>query len=474
MIANVLTALIALVASAGGSPPLEPTADASVRVLSSNAEVRFPDEVVFRLTTESQEEITNLKLHYRFVNLSTTSYAYPEFRQSSRVDASYRLQTGGSSYVPAGATIEYYYEFTDANGRRSRTESAVVEYLDPRFDWRTVRTENLLVVYHDRAERDVLAAARVVDRHLADLKDLLGMTSARPVKAVILSSRSEARRTFPFVSQTAHDSHLFGGFAYGEYGLFLLGGLDPDGMTHEAVHVLVHEALESPYLKMPAWLNEGLAMYFEPRERHSVSLVSRAVRSGDAPPLRYMYSIPGQPGAVRLFYAHARNVVTYMIDELGRERMTALLRELKRGSEIDEAVRAAYGMGLDELDERWRAWLTGGRSQADALDYTSRTSDGLESDGDSQSGALEAYGASDILALASNASNAGTGDSVRSEPGAAADTALSSEDASGPGPGTASRATDEAKGLPWLPIGAGAAALLAAAVTAAAVKLGRD
>ena len=214
MIANVLTALIALVASAGGSPPLEPTADASVRVLSSNAEVRFPDEVVFRLTTESQEEITNLKLHYRFVNLSTTSYAYPEFRQSSRVDASYRLQTGGSSYVPAGATIEYYYEFTDANGRRSRTESAVVEYLDPRFDWRTVRTENLLVVYHDRAERDVLAAARVVDRHLADLKDLLGMTSARPVKAVILSSRSEARRTFPFVSQTAHDSHLFGGFAF--------------------------------------------------------------------------------------------------------------------------------------------------------------------------------------------------------------------------------------------------------------------
>ncbi len=466
MIANVLAALIAIVATAGGSPPLEPTADSTVRVLSSEAEVRFPDEVVFRLRAESQERITDVKLHYRFVNLSTTSYAYPEFRQANRVDASYRLQTSGNSYVPAGATIEYFYEFTDANGRRSRTEPAVVEYLDPRFDWRTVRTENLLVVYHDRAERDVLTAARLVDRHLAALKDLLGMQSARPVKAVILSSRSEAQRTFPFVSQTAHDSHLFGGFAYGEYGLFMLGGLDPNGMTHEAVHVMVHEALESPYLKMPAWLNEGLAMYFEPRERHSVSLVSRAVRSGDAPPLRYMYSIPGQPGAVRLFYAHARNVVTYMIDELGRERMTALLRDLKSGSEIDEAVQAAYGIGLDELDQRWRSWIAGGRSQTSAPGSSNRADDGLEPGNDSQSGGLEAYGASDILALASNAADAATADSVRAEPGEAAGTTLTSDDASSQGRGSAGRATVEAEGLPWLPIGAGATALLVVAAAA--------
>ncbi len=474
MIASCLAAIIAIVASAGGSPPLDPTTEATVRVVHSEAEVRFPDEVVFRLAAESQEKITGLKLHYRFVNLSTTSYAYPEFRQSSRVTASYSLQTGGSSYVPAGATIEYYYEFTDANGRRSRTDPATVEYLDPRYDWRTVRTENLLVVYHDRAERDVLAAARTVDRHLAALKDLLGMSTARPVKAVILSGRAEARRTFPFVSQTAHDSHLFGGFAYGEYGLFLLGGLDPDGMTHEAVHVMVHEALESPYLKMPAWLNEGLAMYFEPEGRHSASMVARAVRSGDAPPLRYMYSIPGQPGAVRLFYAHARNVVTYMIDELGRERMTALLRELKSGSEIDEAVRAAYGIGLDDLDERWRAWFTGGRTQAGASDSIDRTDDSLEPYRDSQAGALEAYGASDILELASNTADVATEDAARSETGAVPGTTQAADDASRPEPGAAAGATDAADGLPWWPIGAGAAALLAVAAAAAAWRLRRD
>ena len=215
MIVNVLAGLLAIVLSTGGAPPPEPTVEEPVRVLSSEAEVRFPDEIEFRVTAESEDRITGIRLHYRFVNLSTTSYAYPDFRESSRVNASYRLQTRGSSYVPAGATIEYYYEFTDASGRRSRTEPALVEYLDPRYEWRSVRTDNLLVVYHDRSEQNVLTAARTVDRRLAGLKQLLGLKSTRPVKAVILGGRQEARRTFPFVSQTARDSHLFGGFAYG-------------------------------------------------------------------------------------------------------------------------------------------------------------------------------------------------------------------------------------------------------------------
>lgn len=455
MIANVITALFALLLTAGQAPPPDPTVEDHVRVLSSEAEVQFPDEIVFQLTAESEDRITGIRLHYRFVNLSTTSYAYPEFRQSSLVSASYRLQTGGSSYVPAGATIEYYYEFTDSIGRRSRTESAVVEYLDPRYEWRTVRTENLLVTYHDRAEQNVLAAARIVDRRLAGVKDLLGLETTRPVKAVILNGRQEARRTFPFVSQTAHDSHLFGGFAYGEYGLFLLGGLDPDGMTHEAVHVMVHEALDSPYLKMPAWLNEGLAMYFEPEGRHSNSPLARAVHSGDAPPLRFMHSIPGRPAEVSLFYAQARNVVTFLIDELGRDRMSALLREIGDGEEIDEAVRGAYGIGLDELDDRWRSWVVGRRAQTNVTGVSERELE-LSSEGDSQTPTLEAYGATDVFELASGISGGSAVVTERPE-------------------------TDVAAGSPrvverraWWPFIAVGGALVAAVVFAAALRLRKN
>ena len=440
---------MAIVLSTGGAPPPEPTVEEPVRVLSSEAEVRFPDEIEFRVTAESEDKITGIRLHYRFVNLSTTSYAYPEFRESSRVNASYRLQTRGSSYVPAGATIEYYYEFTDTSGRRSRTEPALVEYLDPRYEWRSVRTDNLLVVYHDRSEQNVLTAARTVDRRLAGLKQLLGLKSARPVKAVILSGRQEARRTFPFVSQTARDSHLFGGFAYGEYGLFLLGGLDPDGMTHEAVHVMVREALHSPYLKMPAWLNEGLAMHFEPEGRHNSSLVARAVRSGDAPPLRYMHSIPGQPREVALFYAQARNVVTFLIDELGQARMSTLLLELKGGSDIDEAVLLAYGIELDELDERWRAWLTGGSSPP--LDAPYEPESGV----DPQTVTLEAYGAADVYELASE---------VPAEVAAPAER---------PEPDIGARPAQVAEGRAWWPFAAGAAALATSVLFAAVWRLRR-
>ena len=158
-----------------------------------------------------------------------------------------------------------------------------------------------------------------------------------------------------------------------------------------------------------------------------------------------------------------------------RTGCSALLRELKEGSEIDEAVRTAYGIGLDELDERWRNWLIGGRGEAGTLDSTNRTNDGLDSVRDSQAGGLEAYGASDVLALASNSAKEAAEEQVRPEPGAALDTATVAEDASRAGSGAAARTTDVAGGIPWLPIGAGAAALLFGAVVAAAAwRLRRD
>ena len=200
---------------------------------------------------------------------------------------------------------------------------------------------------------------------------------------------------------------------------------------------------------MPAWLNEGLAMYFEPEGRHNSSLVAGAVRSGDAPPLRYMHSIPGQPREVTLFYAQARNVVTFLIDELGQARMSTLLLELKSGSDIGEAVLVAYGIELDELDERWRAWLTGGPSPP--LDAPYEPEAGV----DPQTVTLEAYGASDVYELASE---------VPAEVAAPAER---------PEPDVGARPAQVAEGRAWWPFAAGASALATGVLFAAVWRLRR-
>ena len=92
---------------------------------------------------------------------------------------------------------------------------------------------------------------------------MLGLVTAPPMKAVILNNRREADRGLPTVSEAATRGHLYGGFAFRDYDLFVLLGLSEDGIVHEATHLMVNEAVDSPLARVPDWLNEGLATYFE-------------------------------------------------------------------------------------------------------------------------------------------------------------------------------------------------------------------
>ena len=81
-----------------------------------------------------------------------------------------------------------------------------------------------------------------------------------------------------------------------------------------------------------------------------------------------MGSVPGRPGDVRLFYAQARSIVDYLMDAYEQDRMAAMLSAINDGVRIEQAVEAAYGMGLDDLDREWRGQLGGELSATSARD----------------------------------------------------------------------------------------------------------
>ena len=188
---------------------------------------------------------------------------------------------------------------------------------------------------------------------------MFGLDDVRPIKAVIFNSRREADRGLPFVSEAASRRHLYGGFAFGEYDQFVLSGLSEHGIAHEATHLLLDQAVTSPLAKVPAWLNEGLATYFEPLTSARARTVDGAARSRRLLRLRSMGAVPGRPEDVVVFYAQAWSIVTHMIETHGAEHMGALLDALDSGLEIDEALRSVYGMGVDGLEAEWRARLEG-------------------------------------------------------------------------------------------------------------------
>ncbi len=263
--------------------PLGPDADVErlspIRVLTHSHEVEFPDQVVFSLEAESDSPITEVQFFYRLADRNIQTYGYPEFSSDRRVSAEFSIKTGGSSYVPTGVDIEYFYRITDAAGNTLETEHFTFEYRDPRYTWSEVRRGDLVVLSHNLSRERVERMAEEVAQGLAEVKDLFGLEEISPIKAVIVNGRREAQRVFPYTSDTADRLRLFAGFAFGDYRLFVAQGLSTDTMMHESTHLLLDQAVSSPLAKVPAWLNEGLAMHFEAGARGRAPVVEQAARS---------------------------------------------------------------------------------------------------------------------------------------------------------------------------------------------------
>ena len=359
LLAGLLSISIALIGVAPSGPAADLKPVTPIRVVSSTHEVKYPSEVLFQLRAESESHITEVTLFYLLGNQNVRVYGYPTFTPGKSISADFTLRTGGSSYLPNGVNIEYYYVILDSSGNTLITPSYSVEYRDPVYQWQQLTVGALTVTWYDMDVERVMSVTADVDERLEPVRELLGLDEVSPMKGVIINSRGEARRGFPPISGAASRGHLYAGFAFDRFDLFVLAGLDPDGMVHEATHLLLDQAVGSPRAKLPAWLNEGLAMYFESNSSRRQASVAQAARRGSLLRLRSMNTQPGRPSDVRTFYSQSWSIVDYMMDVYGRERMSELLRLINSGKRVAEAVPDVYGITLDELESVWKARLTG-------------------------------------------------------------------------------------------------------------------
>ena len=361
MILATLAALAtALAALFGGAD----AASAGVRSVESSHRIEFPERIVFNLQARGAD-IRSARLIYRVGANRASVYSRPV--SSSRpsdgdFSARFEIRSSGARFLPQGVDIEYYYALTASDGSETETERFAFQYLDPRYRWRSADFADFTILWHDRRAGDVFRVASDASARLARAKELFGLDGDYRFKAVIVNGRAEANRSFPAVSATSKDAFLYGGFAFGDYGALVLAGLYADGLTHELVHLLLDEAVDSPRARVPAWLNEGLAMSFERSSPVGSVDLRRAMRSGRLIPLSRMNAVPGRPNDVHLFYAQSASAVRYMLSAYGGDKMRALLARINAGDSIGDAAQAAYGMSLDALDSRWRANLAAHRA----------------------------------------------------------------------------------------------------------------
>jgi len=336
-------------------------AQAGFNVASQSATYRFGEELSFSLEAESDSVIEEVLLFYEFGHADVINRRSPEFTPGSHITASYveRLQRGE---IPPAVEVRYYWRLTNAAGETFKTEPQTFTYMDDRFDFQQVSQDRVTVYWYAggrKLGRQVLDSAL---RSLQRLENTIGVTLERPIKLVVYESKGDMQGALPRRGSVFEERITTLGTVVAPDVILLLSEQSELDATiaHELTHVVVGLATEGPFGEIPAWLNEGLAMYNEAegelRDANMAALRS-AVRRDALISVRSLTAPTGKPEEVNLWYGEAFSVVEYLLKNYGREKMAQLLAVFKRGSTTDDALKEVYGFDQDGLEALWRESL---------------------------------------------------------------------------------------------------------------------
>lgn len=356
---QLLVVLLGILLLLALAPPVEAEPAVSFRAVS--ATIAFPEAIEFTLDATAGQEVTRLELLYRPEPSPVTTLVRPPFQPGRELHVSYRRDML-TNYLPPGIDILYRWRLHFSDGSWVDSPEQTLLYLDQRYSWARFEQGPVQVfsAVADPAHGQTALAVTLeaIDRFRA----AFGVEVEGPVRVVVYPSQRDLLGALP-----PQSAEWIGGFAQPELRLVVTGvapGPGAEGelrrvLSHEVVHLMVAQVTRNPYNSPPSWLDEGLATYYqEVDDPRFGSILERAVREGRLIPVRALNSsFPVDPEQALLSYAESRSIVQFIVEQMGEERMAALLRVFQEGVSYDEAVQRALGMTIEELDQAWKAWL---------------------------------------------------------------------------------------------------------------------
>ena len=277
------------------------------------------------------------------------------FVPARQTDATFTLETiTANRYIPVGSEFVIWWELTDLDGTTVTTDEETFIFLDGRYDWQS-RTEGAISVFwYGNNERNADTAFEATRSALADTEALLQVEVLYPVKVMVWASVDDgdlARR--PRGETLDQELNTLGQRVSPD--LIFVFEPDIDVIRHETAHIVTKVAGDGPFTQIPAWLDEGTAVYMQtsPGDSYSAAL-SGALLQGAALSLRSIQASPNQASLNNLFYGQSGSTVDYMIEEFGNEAFAELYRTIFAGSRTDDALETVYGVNQDGLYNLWR------------------------------------------------------------------------------------------------------------------------
>lgn len=124
-------------------------------------------------------------------------------------------------------------------------------------------------------------------------------------------------------------------------------------LDHELVHVLLGHAFG--IRPVPRWLQEGMAQFYSGESSWERSIALAVADYGLAPlPLGTITNgFPPDALRAQLAYAQSADFIAWIAGRNGEEALRSLVSQLAEGISVNDALRTATGLGVEEANAAW-------------------------------------------------------------------------------------------------------------------------
>ena len=330
--------------------------------LASSVQISYPTSITFQIEARSSASIIQLRLYYvvdRQNYASVVSESWPAFNPATSIVTQWIWDMRKSS-LPPGARVEYWWAALDAAGGTAETEHFLLEFSDDRYEWQSINDGPVTLFWYSGSD---LFANSLMDAAIEGLTRIENNTGAVP--------QGDVRIYIYASAQDLQDANLFapqweGGVNFTGYGIIAIGvstsrlEYGKRAVPHELTHWVVDQITFNNYgAGLPIWLEEGLATYGEgtlsPDYQYALD---NAIRNNKLISVRSLSSpFSAIPEEAYISYGESNSIVTFLIENYGKDNMKKLLSIFQQGSDYDEALQQVYGFDQDGLDVLWRQSL---------------------------------------------------------------------------------------------------------------------
>jgi hypothetical protein len=358
---KILFLTLALILTTAIIQPAAAIGDSNTQV-NVSAQVHFPQSIIFDISAQGGTVITDIRLHYTVAYYKLAQVISEEvvtFTSGKDVTTQYTMDLRQAGGLPPGASLTYWVTVKDGSGGVTETLPQNLEIIDNRYGWETLKQGMISLYWYNgdnNFAKELMAAAQSA---LGKLADNTGASLEHPVKLYVYANSADLIGALIFAQDWT------GGISFSEFGIIAIGiSIDQldwgkRAISHELTHQVVYQATQNPYNGPPPWLDEGLAMFSEGDLQYQFGLALEDARSSNS--LISVQSLCSPFSAYStqaiLSYAESFEIVKYLIDTYGRDKMLALLSIYREGVGYEEAVKTVYGFDLQTLNTKWQAAL---------------------------------------------------------------------------------------------------------------------